>query len=463
MIRSGFKVSRFRFLICTGTAIVMAASLGGCGFFESAQTSTHAALEKQNAGYDRISLYDAVAISLQRNLDAPLVQTASFEPPLLQAWDKIDDSLAGLDPAYAAHNNTAEDIIAATRSAYLRAIAATYLQDRVEHGIARLQNALKDPSVDAAQLADREAQIREIQEAYAPFATARQDLAALLGIDNANTVVLDDLPATALAPENRDSLDTLERNALANRIEFETLGVPAQDEMENFLRRAESVLPPAGSPEGGDDPETQWLAFTSQFGDGLSRIINMKLTLQDPQTRERFDQLRTQAVTTAIIAQVRMAHAQLQKSEQDAARSVSDNHTETLVGSLRAEIARHQAMIAMNDAQGLLKRSIGVAPVPMQARRMKLAELSAALQQRDGITVPHNLIALRGQIDQQPTLTPAAFHPVDFYGKIPLPQKIAVEEGAETSIFHRYGLNPRTLKISAGRVRALLEAPIIEP
>ena len=60
-----------------------------------------------------------------------------------------------------------------------------------------------------------------------------------------------------------------------------------------------------------------------------------------------------------------MAHAQLQKSEQDAARSVSDNHTETLVGSLRAEIARHQAMIAMNDAQGLLKRSIGVAHLLM--------------------------------------------------------------------------------------------------
>lgn len=455
---------RCRLLVLTGAAVILSASLGGCGFFESGNKTRHAALEKQNAGFARISLYDAIAISLQRNLDAPLqTSLTTTDAPLLQAWENIDLSLAGLHPDHAVRNKTAEDIIAATRSAYLRAMAASYLHDRVEEGLERLQQALGDPATSAGQRADREDQIREIRTAYAPFASARQDLAALLGIENPNVLMLDDLPSAALGPESKDSLVTLERNALANRLEFEILGVPSQEEMETLLQKAETILPPVAPADEMTMPESQWLNFTSQFGDGLSRILTLKLALEDPQTRNRFEQLRTQAVTTAIIAQVRLAHAQLQKSEQDALRAAGETNTGTLVGTLRAELARHHAMIAIHDAQNLLKRSIGVAPVPVGAARMKLAELSAAMQQRDGFAAPQSLVAMESRIYQQPDLIPAAFHPVDFDGKIPLAQKIAVQEGAETSIFHRFGLNPRTLKISAGRVQALLEAPVIEP
>jgi len=462
MIRSENQ-QRFRFMILTGAAIALAASLGGCGFFESGNQTHQAALEKQNSGFERVSLYDAVAISLQRNLDAPPSPVVSAEAPLLQAWEKIDGSLTGLNPDHATRNKTAEQIIATTRSTYLRAVAATYLQDRVEDGLARLQGALKDSTLDAEELADRQDQIREIQTAYAPFASARQELAALLGIENPNVLMLDDLPEAALGPGSKDSLEMLERNALANRLEFEILGVPSQDEMEALLKEAETALPPVGPAEEMAQPESQWLSFTDQFGDGLARILNMKLALENPETRERFDRLRTQAVTTAIVAQVRLAHAQLQKSEQDALRAVSENNTGTLVGTLRAELARHNAMIAMQDAQGLLKRSVGVAPVPLETGRLKLAALSAALQQRDRLPVPDTVMVSENRDYQHPGLTPVAFHPVDLMGQIPLARKIAVEEGAETSIFHRFGSNPRTLKISAGRVRALLEAPIIEP
>ncbi len=446
---------RFRALVLTGAAMVVTAVLGGCGFSESGGQTHQAAMTKQNAGFERISLYDAVAISLQRNIDAPVVQQQDMprdDASLRHAWEKIDDSLVGLNPAQAARNQNAEHIIATTRSVYLRAVAAAYLQDRVEQGLARLREALDNAPIDAAELADREDQIREIQLAYAPFATARQELAALLGIDNPNVLMLDDLPLAAPGPGGEDSLEALERSALTNRPELEILGVPSQDEIESLRQKAAMTLPESRLPE-----------FSAQFGDGLTRILNMKLALEDPQTRTRFEQLRTQAVTTAIVAQVRLAHAQVQQSEEDALRAVRENATGTLVSTLRAELARHHAMIAMQDAQNLLKRSVGVAPVPVEAGRMQLAALSAALQQRDGAVVAPNLVAMAEQVYQQSPLVPVAFHPVDFAAKIPLAQKIGTQEGVETSIFHRFGANPRTLKISAGRVKTLLEAPIIEP
>lgn len=449
----------FRSLALTGTAIMMAASLSACGFFESGAQTQHAALEKQNTGFERISLYDAVAISLQRNHDAPLIQdgsTAVAEAPLLQAWEKIDLSLTGLNPGHSTRNKTAEQIIADTRSTYLRAVAANYLDTSVTQGLSRLQAALNNPGIDPEERIDRENQIAELRAAYAPFAAAKQNLAALLGVNNANALVLDDLPPPPLTAQDDERLDSLERNALANRAEFDIIGVPSTEEIEALLTRAEGLLPQAA-------PEAQWLAFTDQFGDGLSRILAMTLPLQDPQTQERFAQLRAEAVSTAIVAQVRLAHAQMHIAQQDAARTMNETASETLVGTLRADIAKHQAMIALYDAQDLLKRSIGVAPIPVNAERMKLADLSGMLQNRDHRGPENTLISLQDTLYQSPELTPAAFHPVDFLGKIPLPQKIAVFEGAETSIFHRFTLNPRTLNVSARRVKALLDAPVIEP
>lgn len=472
MIRTGFLARdtirpRLRGTTMLCCAVALAGVLTGCGFESSGQQTRYADSNRTSAAYQRISLYDAVAISLQRNIDSPIAVAPANadDAPLRRAWMALDSSLAAVAPETAAQERAVEAVIAETRNAYMRAMASAFLEDRVNKGLARLNAALDDPSIAAEDLAEYRAQVQEIEAAYAPFASARHDLARLIGVDNPNVLVLDDMPDAALSPMKTAARDALERDALTRRQEMDALGANTDARIETLIGNAMKSLP-TDDGQSETPAEEKWLAFSETFGQGLSRILGMDIALNDPQARTRFEQLRTQAVSTAIIAQVHLAQAQIEKSEH-LAQQAAQNASDTLVGSLRAEIARHSAMIALYDAQNLLKRSVGVdaAVAKDLANRssMRLADLSAALQERDGIAPRHVVTALNTPVYQQADIAPAAFHPVDFYAKIPLAQKIAVQEGAKARISRNSGENARTLKISAGRVKALLDAPIIEP
>lgn len=423
--------------------------LGGCGFFESSPRQS-AAVSGQNSAGLHLGFYDALALSLQKNTASNIVlpeDAASQQDGLSAAWTAIDQSLAQARPHDRQdESRAAEMIIARTRAAYLRAVAADLLQDEVSRQIAHAR--------EEGRMEDAESLTRS----FAPFATARQELATLVGLEQPDRVVLDDVKT--LLPSNTDSfadLAALERQALTNRSEMQSVGELLPDEIDRVRARAEKMLP-AGTEAATAE---SWVKFSKSFSDGLSRILGMNLALQNPDTRQKFDLLRQQAVSTAIVAQVGLAHAQMETVLQQAAALAQS--PDDPVAALQTEMQRHATLIALQDAQARLKQTIGIAPVPVQPRQKAIASLSAELRERDGDTAPVVLVATQQDLYQQPEITPAAFHPVDFTSRIPLPQKVSVQENPENSIFNRFIGKARTLKISEGRMRALLEAPIMEP
>ncbi|MBI2235250.1 MAG: hypothetical protein HYU57_09780 [Micavibrio aeruginosavorus] len=439
--------SRFR---TVAAALCLSAMLGGCGFFESSPRQSAAAVSGQNSAGLHLGFYDALALSLQKNTDASIAlpeDTASQQDGLSAAWAAIDQSLApARQHAGQDESRAAEMIIARTRAAYLRAVAADLLQDEVSRQINRAQ--------EEGRMEDAESLTRS----FAPFATARQELATLVGLEQPDRVVLDDVKT--LLPSGADSfadLAALERQALTNRSEMQSVGELLPDEIDRVRARAGKMFP------AGADAATaeSWVRFSKSFSDGLSRILGMNLALQNPDTRQKFDLLRQQAVSTAIVAQVGLAHAQMETVLQQAA-ALAQNPDDP-VAALQTEMQRHTTLIALQDAQARIKQTIGIAPVPAQPRQKAIASLSAALRERDGDLAPVVMLAAQQDLYQHPEIVPAAFHPVDFGTRIPLPQKLSVQENPENSIFSRFIGKARTLRIPEGRMRALLEAPIMEP
>lgn len=435
---------------CTiAAALCLSAMLGGCGFFESSPRQSAAVSEQNSAGL-HLGFYDALALSLQKNTAADIAlpeDTASRQDGLSAAWAAIDQSLAQARPHDGQdESRAAEMIIARTRAAYLRAVAADLLGDQVRQQVGRARQE--------GRMEDAESLTRS----FAPFAAARQELAALVGLEQLDRIALDDVKT--LLPSSADSfadLAALERQALTNRSEMQVVGELLPDEIDRVRARAEKMIP-AGTEAATTET---WVRFSKSFSDGLSRILGMNLALQNPDTRQKFDLLRQQAVSTAIVAQVGLARAQMQTVLQEAATLAQS--PDDPVAALQTEMQRHATLIALQDAQARLKQTLGMTPAPVQPRQKALAALSDALRERDGDTAPVVMVATQQDLYQRPEIAPAAFHPVDFISRIPLPQKVSVQENPENSIFNRFIGKARTLKISEGRIRALLEAPIMEP
>ena len=403
-----------------------------------------------------ITIYDAMALALQKNLNDRAA--AQGEPPT--------GSLALLDSGIRAaqqdsqtilalrQHDAAQDIMRDVRIAYTRTAIADSLQNEITEALAK-------PATTESEMAAYAA----LQKIQADLGAARIDLASLLGISDASSLVLDPSGTTRndLTPITA-TLNDLEILGLTQRLETRGDHTSAETLRQNAMQAFPGINDILIQNRNGMGPkdDAEWAAFSNPFGRGLVRIFSSDLAVKDPQNQERLDRLRQNAISAAILSQIHIAHARYQTAQHRLETSqAQDEPTDTLQNlSHRARI--HLARTETQNHYDAVLTALGINIMPDQAATMPAPALAHALQMRiDGLNpvslaqmvTPQSMLAMN--IEAGLPLEPVRFTPAE---RIPLPQKISVQH--DTGPIQAPS---RFLSISKKQLQRLLNAPISEP
>ncbi|GEM_PF-6633322 len=466
-------VTRYSLLVLGMTALT------GCGFMSggdrdsnAGQPSLFAALSFKNIfgigdaddlnaiapAAGPVTIYDAMALALHKNLDARIA--AQSEPPI--------GSLALLDSGIRAAQTNEETALAlrqhdATQSimrdvriAYARTAIADSLQNEITAALAK-------PAITDAEIASHAA----LQKLQGDLGAARIELASLLGISDASLMVLDPSSTDKNAlPPITATLNDLEILGLSQRLETRSDHTRAEALRQSALQTFPGINDILTQNRAGMGPknEAEWAAFSNPFGRGLVRIFSSDLDVKNPQNQQRLDHLRKNAISAAILSQIHIAHAQYQSAQvRLETLQAQDEPTDTLQHlSHRARIYLTQTE-AQNHYNDVLS-ALGLNILPEQASAMPTATLAHALQTRiNGLNpvalthmvTPQSMLAMNIEAGLPLELVRFAQIPPE---RIPLAQKISVQR--DTAI---NAAPSRFLSISKKQLQSLLNAPISEP
>ena len=202
----------------------------------------------------------------------------------------------------------------------------------------------------------------------------------------------------------------------------------------------------------------EWNGFVSHFTKGLVRIHTLPVVIKDESSRKFLQTMQQQAMTAAVLIQVRVAYndytaaraAMRAMPSAESAKDVWDRYT-ILMQSLGAD-AMPQDAGHLNTAQLITiitERLQKIDPAAIN-QWVQLAKLQT-MEQNQGFSVGMNegLPKDITLVAYQPDVT------------MPLAQKIGAQSSERDSSFTA---DPSSfLKVSRWQVRSLLDAPITEP
>lgn len=424
-------------------AVISSVPLAGCGSSERQS----AAAEQDKSGSNQLSLHDAMAMALQNDVLAH--QTLPADDP----WNKIAHGLVSVNRDQLKPSQRDAGIIDAVRTAYIHAAAADKLDGRVA-GIIAQEKARLQRIPEGEERQQLQARLARIEENYVRLLQAKPALAALTGIQNPSHITLADgdrfLTANQALPDRQSIIE----KSLMDREEMKIAGIPDDNVINGMIAESRKSIPPSGA------GEKEWQEFSSSFAGGLERIFALKLDFQNAAVLEKFELLQQQAVATAIVAQVTLAHQQM-KIAQD---SIPPAPTKTDYFSLAENQINYYGAVANYQRWAQRLQSVASTTIiPPEYRQADVAFLSGFLAENEGYLTENLASAMPDMIYQQPAIAPVVYHPVDKKGRIPLPQKLSMVESPDQSIFKRFIGNSRKLKISSARMRTLLDMPVTEP
>jgi hypothetical protein len=480
-------------------------TLSGCGLFSSSAPEEKATLyaSRQDILEDGLTLYDAVALSLQAGLDnrvddmdetaTPVAESAD---PMEQSWMTLD---RGIDSARQARiddphkmvkdhqRKAAWAIIQDTETAYRRAVLAREMQPRIQAAIGDARARLDNPSLGMDEKAALQAGIADLESLGTALSQAQLQLGSLLGIEISDSMKLASPAASAAGSASGGNIRDLEHLALLSRPEIQNgkrLRPADVDELRDAaLEKFPGIRDVLNGQDGNRLSPEQWSSVSAGLSKSLTRIFTLPVTIAQPDIQVRLAELRQQALSATIMAQVHLASERYDMA-MDSVRqyqfALSDDRT--LPGQLRglaSETRARLASIAARESYNGLLDTLGVDMLPDHAGSMTLADLSSTMESRFRSTTPDLLDVLIAEANdsspdtkiavahrefyQHPDIVPAAFHPTSLALKIPLAQKIFRQENPSESVFHSFSGQMRPLKISESGVRNLLDAPITEP
>lgn len=403
-----------------------------------------------------VTIYDAMAMALQKNLndraatqgDAPTGSLALLDSGI-RAAQQNDETILALR-----QHDAAQSIMRDVRIAYARTAIADSLQNEITEALAK-------PAITESEMAAHAA----IQKMQGDLGAARVELASLLGIPDASSLVLDPSGAAKgnLSPITA-TLNDLEILGLSQRLETRGDHASAERLRQNAMQAFPGINDILTQNRNGMGPkdDSEWAAFSNPFGRGLVRIFSSDLEVKDPHNQERLDRLRQNATAAAILSQIHIAHARYQSAQHRLETLQAQDEPKDALQNLSHRARIYLTQTETQNHYDAVLAALGINILPDQAATMPEPTLAHALQARiDGLNpvslaqmvTPQSMLAMN--IEAGLPLEPVRFTQVE---RIPLPQKISVQrDAAVTSAPSRF------LSISKKQLQSLLNAPISEP
>ncbi|HEY8189978.1 MAG TPA: hypothetical protein VIF12_04790, partial [Micavibrio sp.] len=318
-------------------------TLSGCGVFSSSAPEEKATLfaNRQDVLEDGLTLYDALALSLQAGLDkraddvdAVAMPAAGSIGPMAQSWVVLDRGIDSArqaqigDPQKMIENRqrkAAWAIIQDTETAYRRAVLAREIQPRLKAAIADAGIKLDNPSLSTDEKTAIQAGIADLESLETVLSQAQPQLGSLMGVEISDSMKLVSPTTGAIDPASGNDIKDLERLALLSRPEIQNGKRLQSADVDELRNAALEKFPGMRNVLDGTrlSPE-QWSSVSAGLSKSLTRIFTLPVTIAQPDVQERLAELRQQALSAAIMAQVHLASERYGMAMDDVRQYQSD-------------------------------------------------------------------------------------------------------------------------------------------
>lgn len=313
-------------------------------------------------------------------------------------------------------------IIQDVRSAYWRAVAADRLLTQIDSlmdrvGQAREQSQrLSDQRIgDPVQALNYQRALidatRQLEEQRRALSLAKTELATLINLPPGTELSLAG-DNDYVVPELKVELERLEQEALASRPELREQDYQARISAAETRKAMLRLLPGLEFSAGGHYDSNSFLVNQSWADYGVKVTWNLFHVLSAPaaidaaKAGQQVADARRQAMSMAVLAQIHVANAnyrealrQFRTSEQLAGldgqivEQLRNRHRAQGIGeleliqgelnTLQADLRRDLAYAELRNSYGQLFASVGVDPLPESVASDSVADIAAALAQRE--------------------------------------------------------------------------------
>ncbi len=354
-----------------------------------------------------------------------------FTANLALSWDLLDFGLSYVRAEQAANDvliaeedkrRIANRVIQEVRSAFWKAIGAervlgrlAFLNDWVSHALTEAEiiraRALETPLTSLRYERELLQAQREIQQLYRDLSLARIQLGALMNLEPGEPYELVMPKRIPPVSKVRDSLDTLEKQALMNRPELRKVDYQKRINAKETKAAMLELLPSLNVYFGENYDSNgflfnnNWLSYGAKVSWNLLNVFRHPVRLQVIEAQGEVLNVQSLALTMTIMTQVHVAVAQYEAALEDvniaqrffetqlkiadqvhqawvlnrlSEHMVIREKVQDLVAELRYETARAKLEMAYAN----ILAAIGQDPFPVVLSDDEVEELAQALQQR---------------------------------------------------------------------------------
>jgi multidrug efflux system outer membrane protein len=373
-----------------------------------------------------------------------------FLSNLTLSWDVLDFGLSYVRAEQAANDvliaeedkrRIANRVIQEVRSAFWKALGAeralgrlAFLDDWVTHALNEAQvireRALETPLASLQYERELLQAQREIQQLYQELSVARIQLGELMNLAPGEPYELVMPKRMTPVSQVRESLDTLENQALMNRPELRKVDYQKRINSKETKAAILELLPNLNMYLGGNYDSNgflfhnNWLNYGARVSWNLLNVFRHPVRLQVIEAQDEVLNAQSLALTMTIMTQVHVAVAQYEAALEDV--KIAQRYYDTQmkiaghvhqswvvsrlsehmvirekVQGLVAELRNEMALAKLEMAYANLLAAVGKDPFPVNLSDDEVEVLAQGLEQRWEYLGQHAMVSQVEQVEQE--------------------------------------------------------------